>query len=120
MGQSVLVVDDEQFIVELIADILEDEGFVVGRAYDGMQAELAINASPPDLVIADVMMPRVDGLSLARRLGERPDRIPVLLMSAVRRPIDPDIPFLAKPFDVAELIDLVHGLTSHNGARVPA
>ncbi|MGH2534761.1 MAG: response regulator transcription factor [Thermomicrobiales bacterium] len=120
MGQSVLVVDDERFIVELIADILQDEGFDVDRAYDGLQAELAIERSPPDLVIADVMMPKMDGLSLARRLGKRSDRIPILLMSAVRRPIDPDIPFLAKPFDVADLIEKVHVLTNHNGAAVPA
>lgn len=120
MGQTVLVVDDEQFIVELIADILEDEGFAVDRAYDGIQAERAIAMSPPDLVIADVMMPRMDGLSLLRLIRERSDDTPVLLMSAVREPLDADIPFLAKPFDVADLIDKVQGLMDRNGSPVTA
>jgi DNA-binding response OmpR family regulator len=109
---SVLVVDDEHFMVDLIADVLEDEGFAVTRAYDGLQATRAIDRRQPDLVIADVMMPHLDGLSLARRLRRREEAVPIILMSAARRELDDfDGPFLPKPFDLDEIVTLARELT---------
>ncbi len=67
-GKSVLVADDEVDIVELLATLLEDEGFNVLRAYDGEQAWGVALRCAPDLVISDVGMPRLDGLDLLRRL----------------------------------------------------
>jgi DNA-binding response OmpR family regulator len=100
-------------MVDLIADVLEDEGFAVTRAYDGLQATRAINRRPPDLVIADVMMPHLDGLSLARGLRRREEAIPVILMSAARRELkDFDGTFLPKPFDLDEIVELARELTS--------
>jgi DNA-binding response OmpR family regulator len=57
------------------------------------------------------MMPRMDGVTLARRIRARAKGIPVLLMSAARHPVDPEIPFLAKPFDVGELVGVVRRMT---------
>jgi DNA-binding response OmpR family regulator len=99
-------------MVDLIADVLEDEGFAVTRAYDGLQATRAIDRRLPDLVIADVMMPHLDGLSLARRLRRRKEAIPVILMSAARRDLDDfDGRFLPKPFDLDEIVALTRELT---------
>jgi CheY-like chemotaxis protein len=111
MGSSILVVDDERFIVELIADVLEDEGYSVDRAFDGAQAVRVINQSRPDLVIADIMMPNVDGLELLDHVQHRPDPIPVVLMSAVRAPRDLNTPFLPKPFDIRDLLAMVEAMT---------
>jgi DNA-binding response OmpR family regulator len=112
MRCSVLIADDEQAFVELIADVLEEEGFTVMRAYDGLQASRAILRRLPNLVIADVMMPRMGGLALARVLHEREDPIPVILMSAARQELSGyDGPFLPKPFDLEELVTMARDLT---------
>jgi CheY-like chemotaxis protein len=114
MVPTVLVVDDEKFIVELIADILAEEGYEVSCAGDGFEAEQVIDRNPPDLVIADLMMPRMDGVELIQHIRQRPERIEVLLLSAVRKPGNLDVPFLPKPFDVDELVETVGWLTQQS------
>jgi CheY-like chemotaxis protein len=61
----------------------------------------------PDLILTDVMMPRLDGLSLVARLHERGDRIPVILMSAAVTPRNPGIAFIAKPFDIDDMLRVI-------------
>ena len=104
----VLVVDDEAPIVDLVADLLAEEGYAVCRAYDGTQALEEAERAQPDLVVTDVMMPRLDGISLARELRRRGYRAPVVLMSAVHAA--PDLPgaaFLPKPFDLDHIVAVV-------------
>lgn len=106
MTRTVLVVDDERFIVDLLADVLVEEGYSVRRAYDGEAALREINNHPPDLVLSDVAMPKLNGLELARRvlgLG-----IPVILMSAaVSDARTPGVRFIAKPFDLDHILAVV-------------
>jgi len=103
----VLVVDDERCIVDVIADVFESEGFSVDRAQNGLEAMKAISRRRPDLVIADVLMPAMDGVSLARKIQERKSPIPVVLMSASEREaIRFDGPFIAKPFDIDAMLAL--------------
>lgn len=104
---TVLVVDDEHYIVDLLADLLEEEGYRVDRAYDGVDALEAIARSAPDVVVADVMMPRLDGLSFVGRLRERGDPIPVVLMSAAVTPRNPGVTFVAKPFDIDHMLSVI-------------
>ncbi len=104
---TVLVVDDEHYIVDLLADLLEEEGYRVDRAYDGIDALEAIDRGAPDLVVADVMMPRLDGLKLAARLRERRTPIPVVLMSAAVTLRNPEIAFIAKPFDIDHVLGVI-------------
>ena len=106
----VLVVDDERYIVELLAFLLEEEGFIVDRAYDGEQAWKLVERAPPDLVITDVSMPRVNGLELLKRF--RATRAlattPVILMSAALHPAAGDhTAFVPKPFDLDQILSLV-------------
>ena len=102
----VLVADDDPAVLGLVAELLEDEGFAVNRAADGATALAAAEGNPPDLVVADVMMPRLDGLTLAQRLRER--GIPVLLMSAViERLPAAGFALVAKPFDLDDLLAAV-------------
>ena len=106
----VLVVDDEPYIVDLLAYLLEEEGFVVDRAFDGQQAWLIAERTPPDLVITDISMPRLDGLELLERFrGVRAlAATPVILMSAARCPVESArTTFLPKPFDLDQMLSLV-------------
>ncbi|MDP9369455.1 MAG: response regulator [Chloroflexota bacterium] len=106
-GERVLVVDDEPYIVELLDELLDDEGYHVQRANDGITALEEIERRPPDLILADVMMPRLDGLTLAARLREWGDDTPIILMSAAVTPRDASYAFIAKPFDIEEMLGLV-------------
>ena len=66
--QRVLIVDDEAGVCEVIKRYLEREGFHVDVATDGQGALLAAAAMPPDLIVLDLMLPRIDGLEVCRRL----------------------------------------------------
>ena len=79
--ETILVVDDDREIVGAIAAALEKEGYRVLRAYDGMEA--LDRALDPDLrlILMDVMMPRLDGLSAVLRIRERRN-LPVIVLSA--------------------------------------
>lgn len=103
----VLVVDDERPIVDLLEDLLQDQGYVVRRAYDGMTALQQIEREMPDLVVTDVMMPRLDGLTLFNEIRTRAESLPVILMSAAVTPRKIDATFVPKPFDIDTLLDIV-------------
>ena len=81
----VLIVDDDPDLVETVCMMLEDKGYEVGRAYDGVEGEEAIKDRRPDLLVLDVMMPRKDGYQLCAELkADTATRdIPVILLTAV-------------------------------------
>lgn len=106
MERNVLIVDDDRHIVAMLASLLEDEGLVVRKAYDGLTAFQEAELSPPDLVLSDIAMPKMNGLALAQRLRDR--GIPVVLLSAaVANPNLTGIPFVPKPFDLDQLLAVV-------------
>lgn len=117
--RRVMVVDDEPAIVELIAMVLEEEDWEIVRAYDGAQAWSLLQARPVDLLLSDIMMPRVNGLELLRlvRTSPRHGSLPVILTSAVNQVDASDIVFLAKPFDLDTLIALVERCLTPARAR---
>ena len=81
----ILVVDDHQDNVELLRARLESWGYAVDTAADGLQALASVEASPPDLILLDVMMPAVDGNEVARRIKQNPDLpfIPIIMQTAL-------------------------------------
>jgi DNA-binding response OmpR family regulator len=108
----VLVADDDRDILELVAFRLERAGYDVVTADDGAQALAAADKRAPDLAVLDVMMPRLDGYEVTRRLRGRTDteRIPVILLTArvqeadVQRGFDAGADdYLKKPFSPQEL-----------------
>jgi two-component system response regulator MprA len=108
---KVLVVDDDRHIVGLLTQLFSDEGFEVRAAADGLAALEYIERGEIDVVISDVMMPRLNGIELARQLQIRTLPVPVVLVSAIPRPSDlPDVPFVRKPFDVDDLLRVVNEL----------
>jgi two-component system, OmpR family, response regulator MprA len=105
---TVLVVEDEPVIRELMAILLEDEGYAVRQAVDGLQALEMLEQQGIDLVLSDVKMPRLDGASLVHRLRSRGDAIPVVLMSAVYAEVDlPGVRFLRKPVNCEHLLTII-------------
>jgi len=111
MSESILIVDDEQSLRYMLRSLLARVGYTVVEAASGEHALEALNEAFVDLVITDLKMPGMDGLSLARRLLEaEPDR-PVLLMTAyadldsARRAVGMGIyEFFTKPFDVNDVL----------------
>ena len=117
MPPTILVADDEPIIAEMLAELFEDEGFVVRRARDGAEALAMVERDPPDLIIADVAMPGMDGEQLARRVAVGGGRIPVVLISAHRRAVAlPGVVFVAKPFALDPVVALVRRLLAGGGA----
>ena len=85
MGEvTILVVDDERDIVDLLAYNLKKEGFGVVKAYDGKQAMQNIKSTPPDLVILDVMMPNMNGLDVCKAIRGNPATatMPIIMLTA--------------------------------------
>ena len=105
--RTVLVVDDERYIVDLLADLLEEEGYGVRRAYDGAAALSMIEQYAPDIILADVMMPYLDGLALVGKLRERGVKTPIILMSAAVTPRYSDVTFVPKPFDIDHVLQVI-------------
>lgn len=110
---KILVVDDEEPIVQLIKFGLEGAGFEVQVAYDGEEALSLIEAAKPDLVILDVMIPRVDGYTVCRaiRSNQETRDLPVIMLSAktdegdVVSGFDLGIDdYIRKPFHVSEVV----------------
>jgi DNA-binding NtrC family response regulator len=103
---DVLVVDDEPSICDLLTDLLEEEGYRVRRAADGLAALDEVDRVEPDLVVTDVIMPRLGGIVLAERMRDR--GIPtIVISSAISFVNDPCLVFVPKPFDIDRLLDIV-------------
>ncbi len=86
MGQkSILLVDDDRFFLTAVGEFLEEHGYQVRRATDGLEALQAVRAEPPDLILLDLVMPKVDGGRLCRYLHEDPrfQHIPIIVFSAL-------------------------------------
>ncbi len=109
---TVLVVDDEPTIVEVVSRYLERAGYVTLGAADGPEAVRLAEDGDPDLIVLDLMLPGIDGLEVMRRLHERPGPpVPVILLTArgeesdrlvgLRRGADD---YVVKPFSPAELV----------------
>ena len=85
--KTILVVDDERNIVELVRLYLEKEGFAVVAAADGEQALAQFERADPDLVVLDLMLPKLDGFEVCRELRRRSD-VPILMLTARSEDVD--------------------------------
>jgi CheY-like chemotaxis protein len=109
----ILVVDDEPTIRQVIAEILQDEGFEVVTAADGEQLFEQLGVSLPALIFLDLMMPGMSSETILDQMRSQPqiNHIPVVLMSAGRNITEISEPvreFLPKPFDLGELLNVVN------------
>ena len=117
MPAKILVVDDEPGIATALAMVLTDEGHTVQTARHGAEAVALLTRRPVDLIVSDVMMPMVDGLTLVRHLRRRGDQTPVVLMSAAPHLVRalPGVQFVSKPFDLDEMLNVVAGALNPGG-----
>jgi DNA-binding response OmpR family regulator len=115
----VLAADDDEDILELVAFRLERSGYTVLRARDGEQALELARTEKPDLAVLDVMMPKLDGFELTRRLRaeEATSRMPIILLTARAQDTDLDRGFqsgaddyIRKPFSPQELSTRVQAI----------
>ena len=118
-GASVLLVDDHEQNLELLQAYLEELGCSIAMARDGMEAVEAIEKNPPDLVLLDVMMPKLSGYQVCEKIKSDPDTrdIPVIMVTAlgeisdVERAVDVGADdFLTKPVHQLELVTRVKSL----------
>lgn len=113
---KILVVDDEKALVKGIKFNLENEGHTVDTAYDGQEALDKVKENEPDLVIMDVMMPKLDGLGACMKIREF-SKVPVILLTAKSEDSDKIMGFecgaddyITKPFNILELKARVRAL----------
>jgi DNA-binding response OmpR family regulator len=115
-ASTILLVDDDPDIRELVAALLEREGFAVTPAESGAAMDLALSRGLPDLVILDLMLPGEDGLSICRRLRAT-SAVPILMLTAKSDETDRVVglelgadDYLSKPFGPRELLARVRAL----------
>ncbi len=116
MQAKILVVDDERPIAEILKYNLEREGFQVSVAYDGAEAIRKAEAVRPDLMILDLMLPKVDGLEVCRQV-RRKSQVPILMLTAKGEETDKVLglelgadDYVTKPFSPRELIARVKAI----------
>lgn len=119
MSKSVLIVDDEPNIVVSLEFLLEQAGYQVRIAHDGQQAWEAIERQPPDLVLLDVMLPRLSGFDVCQKIREHPDlqRVRVVMLTAKGREVEVSKglalgadAYISKPFSTQDLLAQVRTL----------
>lgn len=116
LNEKILVVDDEVSICELIKLNLEFEGYKVEMAFDGQEALDKVDTFKPDLVILDIMLPKINGYDVCRKINSDKS-IPVILLTAKTDIIDRVLglelgadDYITKPFDSRELLARVKAL----------
>ena len=116
-GKTILIVDDEFGILEVLEFILRDEGFAVKSALNGQDALARLEEGAPDLVILDYMMPILDGTGVikAMRANHKYSAIPIILTSAlhettIRKRCDGYQVFLRKPYKTERLLEEISRL----------
>ena len=110
MGKKVLVVDDEKSIVEILKLNLTNEGYTVFEAYDGDEALSMAKRVDPDLILLDVMLPKMDGFEVCKKIRQKSE-VPILMLTARSEEIDKILglelgadDYVTKPFSVRELM----------------
>ena len=111
MRRKVFVVDDEKQIAEALGIVLREAGFDVESFYDGPSALLISSQRPPDILISDIQMPRMDGITLAKALREQSPNCKVILMSGnpvwMARAQEDGFVLFPKPFSARELLRFI-------------
>lgn len=110
MSECILVVDDDREIVKAIAILLEKEGYQVLKAYDGLQALELLSERMVQLILIDIMMPKLDGLSAILKIREHRN-LPIIILSAKGEETDKVLglsmgadDYVAKPYTPMELV----------------
>jgi DNA-binding response OmpR family regulator len=125
MMATILVVDDEQHIIELASLYLQNDGYSVLTAQDGLQALHLLQQQRPDLVVLDIMLPHVDGWEVCRRLRQGGNTVPIIMLTARGADVDRIVglelgadDYIVKPFNPRELVARVKAVLRRTESRV--
>ncbi len=125
-GELILVVDDEANIVELVRLYLQQEGFRVVEASDGVAALEVLGKERPDLLVLDIMLPEIDGWEVCRRVRAF-SQVPIIMLTARDAEVDRIVgleigadDYLVKPFSPRELVARVKAVLRRSQAEQPA
>lgn len=116
--KTILIVDDNAFVRTLVADLLAEQGYSVRTACDGTEAVQTFNVDQIDLVITDLMMPKMSGFELMKELLRRKPGLKIIAVSGAPEKLRDWAPSygaratICKPFDKNELMVAVRGLLS--------
>ena len=114
-----MVVDDDLVLIRTVEALLMKEGFEVITQTDGISALIKIKEQRPDLVILDIMMPKMDGFNVCRilKFDEKYQSIPILILTAREKPEDKEMAqevkadaFMVKPFRHEQLLEEINRL----------
>jgi two-component system response regulator VicR len=124
-GRKILVVDDEKKIVDIIAFNLNKEGYDVLCAYDGEQGLFMALNKNPELVLLDIMMPKMDGFEVCKKIRER-SQIPIIMLTARVEEVDKVLglelgadDYVTKPFSNRELMARIKANLRRTDAPAP-
>ena len=114
---SVLLVEDEPTLAGIIKDALEEEDFTVSIAYDGVSGLDMFAQQRPDIIVSDVMMPKLSGFEMVQKIRQTDDHTPVLFLTA-KTSVDDVVEgfetggndYLKKPFGMKELVIRIRSL----------
>ena len=113
--KTILIVDDDRELVDAVRTMLERQGYKVIQAHDGHQGKQAIYNQRPDLVILDMMMPRMGGYPVLEHFKDKPDAPPIIMVTAnegSRHKVYAEylgvIDYIRKPFAMERLLDTVN------------
>lgn len=111
MGTHVLVVDDDPTVSDVVRRYLEHAGYQVTLAPDGDAALAEYSRDRPDLLILDLMLPGIDGLEVCRRIRQKQDQVPIIMLTALGEEVDRIVglqlgadDYVTKPFSPRELV----------------
>lgn len=116
MPQKILVVDDDQDMVFIITEFLKKNGYEVFSASDGEQALELIKNNPPELIIADLTMPKMGGWHFTQKVREKYATVPIIVLSGLlENDTEPETfeaanAYMGKPFDIFKLFEKVQSL----------
>ncbi len=122
-SKSVLIVDDESYIVTSLSYVMENAGFEVDSAGDGLAALEKVNAKAPDLIILDIMMPKLDGFEVCKAIRANPDlkSTRIIMLTAKGRDSEREKglelgadDYLTKPFSTRDLLRRAQEILAEN------
>ena len=122
---EILIIEDDQRVAELIQRGLEEHGFNATVAYDGLSGKkLALN-NDYDLIITDIILPKIDGLDLSKEIRKTKPDTPIIMLTALGTTDDKVEGFdagaddyLVKPFEMRELLARIHALLKRNNRNI--
>ncbi|HVC49605.1 MAG TPA: response regulator [Burkholderiales bacterium] len=121
MKHSILIVDDDPRLTELVSRYFTEQGFIVHSVANGREMDSAITEKKPDCIILDLMLPGEDGLAIVRRLRSGENRLPIIMLTARGDDNDRVLgldngadDYLPKPFNPRELLARVNALIRRN------